>query len=141
MKITVELDRFTLDRDVLYQEFEQALAEAVKEKVEKLKRLLELSIEMGTLITLTDDQLRGLGKSTAIIEMANKLDAAVVVTNSSYLALHGRKINNLAVLSSVEGCRGLRFKNGFIVDEGVDDEIIKQLIRDGNKLLGGFKRL
>jgi len=141
MKITVELDRFTLNRDILYKDFEKALAKVAKEKAEKLKQLLELSIEMGTLITLTDEQLRGLGKTTAIIETANELNAVVVVTSSSYHSAHGWKIKNLAVISNVESCRGLRLGSDFIVDEGVDDEIIKELIRNGNKLLGGFKRL
>lgn len=141
-KITIEV-RNLWDKEAAYELLKKELDRAFEIKREKLKELLELSIEMGVLITLTDEQLRGMGKTSAIIEKSRKLGAPIVTTSrqqKDYLeAFSG--LTDIRHFNSPEATRGVRFPNGFIVDEGVSDDVIKQLIKDGSKLLGGFKRL
>lgn len=141
-KITIEV-RNLWDKAIAYTLLEKELELSYKIKREKLKELLDLSIEMGVLITLTDEQLRGSGKTSAIIEKSNELSIPIVVSNRQqkiFLKEQGAK-KVCCVGQSSEQARGYRFDNGFLVDEGAEDDVIKELIKGGNKLLGGFKRL
>lgn len=140
--ITIEV-RNLWDKEAAYELLRKELELAYKIKQEKLKELLDLSIDMGTLITLTDEQLRGMGKTSAIIEKSKELGVPIVTSSRQqrdYLeALSG--LRDIRYYVTADATRGTRLPEGFIVDEGVSDDVIKQLIKDGNKLLGGFKRL
>lgn len=146
-KITIELDGYTINRHELQEIFNQELEKAIEAKRKDIEDLLDLSIKTGTLITLAQDQLRAIGKTSMIIERANELGATVVFSNKHmYDYVRGwnpevRHSSNIAYVPSTEYAKGIRFVKGFMVDEGVDDRIIKELIENGNKLLGGFKRL
>ncbi len=110
--------------------------------------LLECSIKGGTLVALVNEDLRGTGKTTEVIKQANNHNATIVVSNhhsKQYVDSLSRELNldvDVKYISSIEAVRGVRFKyNKFIVDEMVDHKIIKELIKSGNQLIGGFINL
>lgn len=140
--LTIKLNNLW-DKDAAFRLLENEIELAILSKRMQLKELLEFSFEMNILITLTDEQLRGMGKTTAIIEKSKELDVPIVTSarqQRDFLEAYSG-LGNILYFGSVDAARGVRLPAGFIVDEGVHDEVIKQLIKDGNKLLGGFKRL
>lgn len=141
-KITIEFNGSLLDKEGLNHQFNKEVDRLVDKTRDDLKDLLELSMRTGTLITMTDEQLRAFGKSTLIIKKSNELGATIVTSREHHKKLlQNYGAERIVNVSSATDAKGLSFPKGFLVDEGVDDEIIKELIRNGNKLIGGFKRL
>lgn len=108
---------------------------------EKVKELLETSILTKTLITLVNNQYRGFGKTRALIEKAEELNATLIVPRIlKQYYIDYLPESQIKCYVSPEQVRGLILPNGFLVDEGVDPKVIKELSRY-NKFLGGFNRL
>lgn len=115
-----------------------------KHQAGKAMQLLEHSINHNYLITLFNDDYRGIGKTTALVQKAHELDAILIVKYENEL----KRAEEIAVqlglivsivttknLRNLRGDRKLR-ENGYLIDETVDLSILKELT--GYKLLGGF---
>lgn len=142
-EIIIKVDGFSLDRDKYYKEFEKELDRVFDEKREKIETLLDLSIETGTLITLAQNQLRGIGKTTMLIERASEMGVPIVVSCKhmyDFVRFLSPDFENYEFIPTVVDAFGKKLPHGFLVDEGVDDEVARVLMDNGNKLLGGFKR-
>lgn len=111
-------------------------------KVESLK------LGDGVLFTQVTEDIRGSGKTKSIIKKANELNCTIV-TGSRQMK---QNIENLAktmnldvhcvCINSIDNIRGGTIKNkSFLVDEGISNEIIKELIKSGNAFIGGFNSL
>lgn len=142
-KVSIEYDGFTINKEELVDEAMKAIQELIDSKKETVRELFELSLKTRTLITLASDQMRGIGKTTLVLNKALELDVPVITTSHNYYEfLKTMKAQcNIHYFGSVNDARGYKFPEGFLIDEGTDDEIIKALIRNGSPLLGGFKRL
>lgn len=107
----------------------------------KVRELLDKSVETKTLITLVSEEYRGFGKSYALAEKAEKLGVTLIVPpylKQDYLQwLSEEQVKNYI---SAQHARGVKLPNGFLVDEGVSPDVIKELSRN-SEFLGGFSRL
>lgn len=120
-----------------------------KQIMSEMKELLEISIRTKTLINLVSEQYRGSGKSTLLLEKAEGLGATLVVPFNGYghffQIIDGvrsyKGLRNVISFRTVEDTRGIKIhSNGFLVDEGVPPETVKELSVK-NEFLGGFGRL
>lgn len=114
-----------------------------KENYKKVSELLEMSIKTKTLITLVSNNYRGLGKSQALIEKALELDSYLVVPWGSPILLDyhyalGEK--RVVTFSCANGAKGVSLEKGFLVDEGVGNDIVA-VLSERSEFLGGFSRV
>lgn len=114
----------------------------------KVKELLEFSIDNGILVKLVGEQYRGKGKTTELIKASHKNNATLVVANGihkEYVEELSKELNlnvDCRNFNSIYEIRGIRLNSkSFFVDENVDYGMIRLLIKEGNTLLGGFCRL
>lgn len=143
------MEKFTVDFNHSGIISETDALKEIKRQVEKhnadvrqdVKDLLDLSIKTKTLVTLAVSRYRGCGKTTLLLEKALELGAVLIIPAHRLLP-HMSESSVYAVRNRQAAVRGLRLKgNGFLVDEGVRPEIVRELIRNGNKFLGGFSSL
>lgn len=108
--------------------------------------LLEKSIENGKPITITGDEFRGIGKTTALCKKAHELKCLIVVPCDNSAKYVQSIIDKYGF-----DCKAIRegrylelsivqfyAKNGILLDEGVSDEMIKELESTTYDILGGF---
>jgi len=112
----------------------------------KAKEMLKYSIENNILVMVNGDVHRRIGKTTELLKMANNLCCSLVVSNSTsedycYQLIENKIKEDCDIIkgSSVLNVGGFTCRNKmFLVDEFVPKEVIDELIKKGNKLLGGF---
>lgn len=127
--------------DSIMHEVRKQIEKHNREGYQNVEDLIELSIKTKTLITLVENQYRGFGKSTVLAKKAKELGATLVIPRhmkpyySDFIPYA-----NVKYYVSPQQARGIRLDGGFLVDEGVDSEVIKELSRN-NEFLGGFHRL
>lgn len=105
---------------------------------QEIKNMLEMSLNTKTLVTLVENQYRGFGKTQALVEKAKELDATLVVPQ--HALRHYPSTIDVIGAGSGYSLRGKIFKNGFLVDEGVNRDVIREMSMCG-EFLGGFARL
>lgn len=112
------------------------------------KDLLNKSVEGGFLITQVTDELRGSGKTDALIKKAHDLGVTLLVKYCSKKKIvDGRAIElglkiDCKYINDPLGINGLRFKNNkFLVDDSVPNLLIRELINQGKEFVGGFNSL
>ena len=114
----------------------------------KTRTLLDLSVNTGSLITQVKEDLRGTGKTTELIKKANELDASLIV-GTHYVKNNidtqaremGYKID-CRYINSLRAVSGQKLKNGkFLVDDSTPNQLIVELVKNGNEFLGGFNSL
>lgn len=121
----------------------------IKTSNNKAEKLLKTSLDNGVLIALYDnDNNRGIGKTTELIKHAYKNDATIVVSNhesKKYIEVLAKSLDlnvDVKYINSFEAVQEIPVKNNkFIVDEMVNQRIVKELIKNGKELLGGFINL
>lgn len=128
------------NEDVIINKVRKQIEKHNNERYQEIKDLIELSLKTKTLITLVKNQYRGCGKSTLLLKKAEELGATLIVTRH-VKERYDPFDSTVKCFVSPEQARGASFRNnGFIVDEGVEPSIIKELSRR-NEFLGGFSWL
>ena len=120
--------------------------ESLREKdLEKVKELLDYSIENGILVVLYDEKLRGAGKSTAIVEKAKEEGFTILVHTSvakQYVQTiaDGLGADHVKVYSINDNLQGrLREGEKIILDELVDFNKAKSVVDLAKAVIvGGF---
>ena len=115
----------------------------------KAEKLLNISTDNSVLIGIYDNSKnRGIGKSTELVKLANKLDITLITDSDS----SKRHLDELArslctpvdirYVNNSQSARGVRCKNKkFLVDESVDKNIIDTLVDGKNELVAGLLHL
>ena len=94
-------------------------------------------------LIVVDDRHRGIGKTTAILEMAKELNLPIFKVGDiqsdmeSYLRLE-ENINIKVIRRFRVSCGKTNAPNGVLIDEDVDYETIKMLKGQGVRIRGGF---
>lgn len=128
------------EHDIL-NEVKQQIEEHNENGRQAIRDLIDLSIQSKTLITLVKDQHRGFGKTTLLAKKAEELGAVLIVPRTQVPSGYPYD-SGIRSFQNADMVRGLKLRcNGFIVDEGVSTEVIKELVYNGNEFLGGFSRL
>ena len=112
------------------------------------KALLELSIATETLIYQSYEALRGTGKTTSIVKEADKLNCAILTMNKVTMHNTFSTAKELGLHVTVIPATELNYtslpqykeqiKNGFLVDDVRELEVLHKLKDKGYKILGGF---
>lgn len=117
----------------------------------KADELLAFSYDNKVLIKLVDENLRGMGKTTALLKLADEKKLAIVSTNRHHYdmlvgmrAKMGLKLlDNILYIPRVGNLDGvtLSYPN-FIVDEGTSKDVIKYITGNNlGNLVGGWDRM
>jgi len=103
-----------------------------------IKEQLELAAWKNKFITTTTKQ-RVLGKSRALIEFAKENDYSVIVRDHVAEKHHVHNYEYGQIVSAKKLLDYVHEENkSFVVEEGVGEEIIKELIKRGYKIITGF---
>lgn len=140
--ITIKFDHHGYQSEkYILDKVKRAIEKYNNDGMQSVKDLIELSLKTKTLITLVKNQHRGFGKTTEIAKKAHELGAVLIVPYKSMEKDLKMKGYYVRYFNSPHSCRGVRLEGGFLVDEGVDSDVIRELVRQGNEFLGGFARL
>lgn len=139
VEVNINFSGITDEEYVVQQARQQAREHNMKGR-QSVEDLIELSLKTKTLITLVENQFRGFGKTEILARKADELGATLIVPRH-VKEQFSPSYEFAKCYVSLEQVKGVRLKtSGFIVDEGVDPLIIKELsIR--HEFLGGFSRL
>lgn len=158
---TVALDKLKSSLYRVLREEERCYKEVVKRvrenkgdsKIEKKEsfyyleamELLEQSIKHNHLITHFNEQHRGIGKTSAIIQKAHDEGYSILCSSNSQVEAvidraRSMGINDLDVYSQHSNLAGKKYKN-FLVDELVDSKNMAKISEQGHKIIGGFYRI
>lgn len=115
----------------------------------KAKKALEYSIELGVLFTDLGENIRGIGKTTALIEKAHELNVPIIVGNTTAQRNVIKHIKELGIYVECysanfpQELRGKRLSNNnsFIVDDTITNSMILELQKIGFKCIGGFNSI
>jgi len=120
------------DKGVL--EYEVHLKAEVESNYNKVKQLLDYSIEDGVLVAVKEDSFRRYGKSKSLDEKSKELGVKVI---------RRRNFNNNDNTVVISEIRAGRFKlnTQFLVDECVTSDDIKFIEKQGYVIIGGFYRI
>ena len=140
MKIEVDVGDSILNKEICLEIFEREYNRVLEEQRSYFKDLLQLSIKTGSVITLTHNQFRGFGKTSILSEECIKNNYILVVSNN-HIRNYFRE-DGLNVICDTADIRGRRLEDkGFVVDGSVSDEFLREILRCGGKIIGGFKTL
>jgi len=121
--------------------------ESIKEQKADIDQLLHLADKYNFILTGTNEKSRGIGKTSALINKANKEKLLIIVGHlqmSDYIKPGLEPDILCATPEILFKQRGYNFKkfNGFITDDGVSNRLINQ-IKDftGLEFKGGFNNL
>ena len=133
------------DNNTMYQRY------AVNIREKKVQELLEFSYENRILVKLTSEELRGAGKSASLLKMADEKELSIITTNLHHfhmleslreeLGLNLR--GNIVYARDAKSFEGNRLDyHDFLIDEGTDMTIIKNVVKNGHgNLVGGWDRM
>ena len=112
--------------------------------IEKFKKSVNLESNVNGRLIVVDESDRGIGKTTSLINMANKLNLPIIVKGFSQARLmqsicQERKIK-APHFHSVTDIRGQRFPNGVLLEEGLSIQDILE-IRKEFIVRGGYCNL
>ena len=140
MEIKVNVGDGILNRELCEELFVEEYNRVLEEQRSYFKDLLQLSIKTGSVITLTHNQFRGFGKTSILLEECIKNNYVLVVSNNHIRNYF--KEDGLNVICDTADIRGRRLEDkGFVVDGSVSDEFLREILRCGGKIIGGFKTL
>jgi hypothetical protein len=120
----------------------------IKVKIKRFIFKYKLNKYFGTgKLILTNDNHRGFGKTTMLVDLAVKHNMVIICPNET----QARYINNAFKhkianthntiafsCSNVDRLKGRRFPNGVLVDEGVDSKTINNIHFNISQVKGGF---
>lgn len=141
--ITIVLDHNGLiDKDVAVKHLLSHIEEIEQSNYKRIDDMIEFSLKNKIIIQMAKEQYRGLGKTVKLAQKAKEIGATLVVPNGNALkyVMSEGFYTNVTYFSDATYTRGHRYKDGFLVDEGVHPDIIKAL-SEHNELLGGFSRV
>lgn len=123
--------------------------QAVKEwDTTYIEWLLNIAGKYGFILTATDEKSRAIGKTVAIINKARKEKLLIVVGSNAmvnYITPGNNPDKECISVPTLFNRRGFNFKdkyNGFLIDEGVSNKDIKEIIKiTGLEFKGGFNNI
>lgn len=140
----IDIRNYCINQEIIHSPEEEKEEETSFYSQEAME-LLEQSIRHNHLITHFNEQHRGIGKTSAIIQKAHDEGYSILCSlNSQVEAVIDRArsmgINNLDVYSQHSNLAGKKYKN-FLVDELVDSKNMAKISEQGHKIIGGFYRI
>ena len=102
-----------------------------------LKRKLSKNIDTGKIIP-TSERHRGIGTTTALIEISKQYNIPIIVNFKWHEIFLKEKGVEVYAFQSLDNLRGVRFKNGVLIEEGLNDSQIRDLLGLGIRIRTGF---